>query len=98
MLVFTAFAAVVTLLRRVARTSTSSLEADRHVHTRLADRALMAFLSASIGVISALLAAGGGTVLGGTLPLNELLGYLGLTVATILGLRITVAIGRDRVV
>jgi ubiquinone biosynthesis protein len=55
---------------------------------RLADRALLAFLSASIGIVSAILLAQppGAVEIDGT-RLNEVLGYGGLTASTVLGLR-----------
>ena len=71
-------------------------ERDARFITRHADRALLAFLSAAIGVISAILINAGDSPTHITAP--HALGYTGLVVATILGLRTLVAITRDRVV
>jgi ubiquinone biosynthesis protein len=62
---------------------------------RYANRFLLVFASASIGLVSVLLlgVAGGPRVLG--TPLDVLLGYLGLAGATILGLRVIAAITRE---
>jgi len=64
---------------------------------RLTDRFILAFVSASIGLVSVLLL---------TLPaqaitangtnVNQAIGYAGLTAATLLGLRVLAAIGRHR--
>jgi hypothetical protein len=64
--------------------------------TRLAERAIVAFLSAAIGVISTILVNAGGD----TRPITvaHARGYAGLAVATVLGLCILVSITRDRVV
>ena len=69
---------------------------DVAVVTRLANRLMLALLSASLGLVSALLlvAGGGPTIVNGT-SLFELLAYVGLAAATTLGLRIIVAISRD---
>lgn len=74
-------------------------ERDARFVTRLADRAIVAFLSAAIGLISAVLIhVGGGAKIAGGLTLPHALGYAGLAVATILGLRVLVAVTRDRIV
>lgn len=69
---------------------------DVTVITRLADRLILALLSASLGLVSALLllARGGPTIANGT-SLLDLIAYFGLAAATILGLRVTVAVSRD---
>jgi ubiquinone biosynthesis protein len=73
-------------------------ETDTRFLTRLADRAVIAFMSASIGVVSALLVASThGPRITANLTLPQLIGYVGLGVATILGLRVLVGITRDRV-
>ncbi|HKF32566.1 MAG TPA: AarF/UbiB family protein [Jatrophihabitantaceae bacterium] len=62
---------------------------------RYVNRFVLAFISASIGLVSALLlGVAGGPVVFGT-RLDLLLGYLGLAGATALGLRVVVAITRD---
>jgi ubiquinone biosynthesis protein len=74
-------------------------ERDARLVTRLVDRVVLAFFSAAIGLVSALLVGvDGGVKVTGELSLAQLLGYLGLTVATVLGLRVLVAVSRDRVV
>lgn len=73
-------------------------ERDVRLVTRLVDRGIVAFMSASIGIVSALLLGVAGSVnlsKGVTPP--QVFGYIGLGVATILGLRVLVAITRDRV-
>ncbi len=64
--------------------------------TRIANRVILAFFSGSVGLVSVLLVRtpSGPIVLGQT-TVYELIGYLGLTAATILGLRILVAVSRD---
>jgi ubiquinone biosynthesis protein len=62
---------------------------------RLTDRLLLAFFSASVGLVSVLLLAlpAGSVEIDGT-RINQVFGYAGLTAATILGLRVLAAIGR----
>ncbi len=63
---------------------------------RVIDRALLAFFSGSIGLISVLLlalASAAPRVDGA--PLNQVLGYAGLTAATVLGLRVLATINRS---
>jgi hypothetical protein len=71
-------------------------ERDARLITRLADRAIIAFLSAAIGTISAILLNAGGNTR--AITVAHALGYAALAVATILGLCILVSITRDRVV
>jgi ubiquinone biosynthesis protein len=68
----------------------------RHVE-RLTDRLVLAFISASIGLVSVLLLAlpTRAITLNGT-DVNQAIGYAGLTAATLLGLRVVAAIGRHR--
>ena len=55
----------------------------------------LAFFSASVGLVSVLLLnVGGGPLVFGT-RLDLLLGYGGLIAATVLGLRVLVAVTRD---
>jgi ubiquinone biosynthesis protein len=57
---------------------------------------ILAFFSASIGLVSALLLTiGGGLRIGGHLTVYQLIGALGLAAATVLGLRVVVAVTRD---
>jgi ubiquinone biosynthesis protein len=62
---------------------------------RYVNRVVLAFVSASIGLVSVLLlGVGGGPRVMGT-HLDLLLGYLGLAGATVLGLRVLTAVTRD---
>jgi ubiquinone biosynthesis protein len=68
---------------------------DVRLVTRLTNRLILAFMSASIGVVSIfLLQLGRGPALFET-HLDVVLGYGGLIAATVLGLRVLVAITRD---
>jgi hypothetical protein len=72
---------------------------DLHLVQRLFARATIAFLSAAIGLISAiLLGVSNGIPAAKGVTLAQALGYLGLMVATVLGMRVLVAISRDRVI
>jgi ubiquinone biosynthesis protein len=64
---------------------------------RLTDRFILAFFSASVGLVSVLLLALPAQAItpGGT-NVNQAIGYAGLTAATLLGLRVLAAIGRHR--
>jgi ubiquinone biosynthesis protein len=64
---------------------------------RLTDRFILAFFSASIGLVSVLLLALPAQAItpGGT-SISQAIGYAGLTAATLLGLRVLAAIGRHR--
>jgi ubiquinone biosynthesis protein len=62
---------------------------------RLTDRLVLAFFSASIGIVAVLLLTlHTGPYLAGTTRLNDFLGYAGLTAATMLGLRALATVGR----
>jgi ubiquinone biosynthesis protein len=65
---------------------------------QLANRFILALISGSVGVVSALLVTftGNNAIAVGHTPLNQVIGYAGLTAATLLGLRVVAAIGRDR--
>jgi ubiquinone biosynthesis protein len=68
---------------------------DAHLVTRLTNRVILAFFSASIGLVAvSLLRLGGGPQIFRT-NLDVLLGYGGLTAATVLGLRVIVAVTHD---
>jgi ubiquinone biosynthesis protein len=64
---------------------------------RLTDRFILAFFSASVGLVSVLLLALPAQAItpGGT-SISQAIGYAGLTAATLLGLRVLAAIGRHR--
>jgi len=64
---------------------------------RLTDRFILAFVSASIGLVSVLLLTlpAQAITVNGT-NVNQAIGYAGLTAATLLGLRVLAAIGRHR--
>lgn len=69
---------------------------DAELVVRLTNRLILAFLSASIGLVAVfLLRLGRGPEMFGT-RLDVLLGYGGLIAATVLGLRVLVAVTRDR--
>jgi ubiquinone biosynthesis protein len=69
---------------------------DAEFVSRLANRSILAFFSASIGIVGVLLLRlGGGPEILQT-RLDVLIGYLGVIAATVLGLRIIVAITRER--
>jgi ubiquinone biosynthesis protein len=61
---------------------------------RLTDRVLLAFFSASVGLVSVLMLGlpASSSNIDGT-QLNQVLGYAGLTAATVLGLRVLAAVG-----
>jgi ubiquinone biosynthesis protein len=68
----------------------------RHLE-RLTDRFILAFFSASIGLVSVLLLAlPARTITFGGTNISQAIGYAGLTAATLLGLRVLAAIGRHR--
>lgn len=72
---------------------------DGEAAQRFFGRAILAFLSAAIGLISALLTGvSNGISVATGVPLGQALGYLGLVIATVLGMRVLVAIIRDRVI
>lgn len=68
----------------------------RHIE-RLTDRMILAFFSASVGLVSVLLLAvpAKAANLDGT-NIDQVLGYAGLAAATLLGLRVVAAVGRHR--
>ncbi|WP_198348060.1 AarF/ABC1/UbiB kinase family protein [Plantactinospora sp. KBS50] len=72
-------------------------ERDSRVIRRIADRLVTALLSGTIGVVSALLlGVDDGVLVTASLTLIQAIGYLGLIASTVLGLRVIVAISRDR--
>ena len=69
---------------------------DVTVVTRLWNRAVLAFLGAMVGLMSVgLLAIKGGPPLAGTTSLYQFFGYFGLFCATVLTMRVIVAVLRD---
>ena len=68
----------------------------KHVE-RLTDRLILAFFSASVGLVSVLLLAlpAQAITIHGA-DVGQVIGYAGLTAATLLGLRVVAAIGRHR--
>jgi ubiquinone biosynthesis protein len=63
---------------------------------RLTNRLVLAFVSASVGLVSVLLlTVSTHSITIDRTPLNEVIGYAGLTAATILGLRVLAAVGRQ---
>jgi ubiquinone biosynthesis protein len=74
-------------------------EDDLRLAQRFFGRAILAFLSAAIGLVSALLiGVNNGIPVTKGVTLAQALGYLGLVVATVLGMRVLVAISRERVI
>jgi ubiquinone biosynthesis protein len=74
-------------------------EEELRLAQRCFGRAMLAFVSAAIGLISALLIGiNTGIFVVKGVTLAQALGYLGLVVATVLGMRVLVAITRDRVI
>jgi len=72
---------------------------DLRLAQRFFARATFAFLSAAIGLVSALLlGVTNGIPVAEGVTLAQALGYLGLMAATVLGMRVLVAISRDRVI
>jgi len=79
-----------------ASTRVLANESDRRFVAALAGRAVLAFLGASLGVMSVMLIGtrGGPTFFPGT-SLFHLLGYVGLFFSTVLILRVVIAISRE---
>lgn len=79
------------------RLSLFESERDRAVVSRLADRALLAFVGAILGGLSiGLLALPGSPELAPGVRLLQVLGYLALVTSAILLLRVLIAVARDR--
>ncbi len=69
---------------------------DEHVVTKLVNRFVLAFLSGTIGLLSVgLIAIEGGPTFSGDTSLLRVLGYFGLFCATVLAMRVIVAVLRD---
>ncbi|RLE25639.1 MAG: hypothetical protein DRJ50_02565 [Actinobacteria bacterium] len=79
-----------------ASVSFLSDERDSSLLTRMVDRVVLAILAAAAGVGSTiLLGVDSGPDLGGSVSINEILGYFGLATATGLGFRIIAGVLRD---
>jgi len=81
-----------------ARISLFADERDELFLTRLANRIVLAFLGGVVGLLSVvLLGTAGGPPFTGNTSLYQFLGYFGLFCATVLILRVLVAVLRDRI-
>jgi ubiquinone biosynthesis protein len=79
------------------RVSHFSDEHDEHVVVRLVNRLVLAFLSGFIGLVSVgLIAVDDGPTFSGNTSLFRVFGYFGLFCATVLAMRVIVAVLRDR--
>lgn len=82
-----------------ANVSFLSDERDVRLITRLVDRLVLALVAAATGVGSAILVSvDTGPTFGGTVSINEILGYAGIAASAVLGLRVVASIVRDGVV
>lgn len=82
-----------------ARISLFADDEDLRTVTRMVDRAVLAVLAAALGIGSTvLLHTQLGPAVADEVTVNEILGYIGLAVASVLTLRIVAAIMRDGVV
>jgi ubiquinone biosynthesis protein len=82
-----------------ASVSFLSDERDARLITRLVDRLVLAIVAAATGVgATILLGVEIGPTLGGSVSINEVLGYFGIVAASILALRVVAGIIRDGVV
>ena len=82
-----------------AKVSFLSDERDARLITRLVDRLVLATIAAATGVGSAILVGVEvGPEFGGSVSINEVLGYAGLAAASVLGLRVVASVVRDGVV
>ena len=83
--------------RLSARVSLFSQESDQRFITQLVNRVVLAFLGGAVGLLSAiLLVSTTGPAFSGATTLFQFFGYFGLFCATVLILRVLVAILRDR--
>jgi hypothetical protein len=79
-----------------AKVSFLSDERDARLLTRLVDRLVLAIIAAATGLASTiLLGVSAGPELGGTVSLNEVLGYFGLAAAAALAFRVVAGVVRD---
>ena len=80
----------------IVRVTHFNVEQDARFVTRLVNRVVMAFLAGAIGLISVgLIAIEGGPPFSGDTGLLRVLGYFGLFCATVLAMRVIVAVLRD---
>ncbi len=76
--------------------SAFSDERDERVVTRLVDRIVLAIIAAATGIGAVLLlGVDGGPELGGSVPVNEVIGYVGLGGAAVLAMRVIAGVIRD---
>jgi ubiquinone biosynthesis protein len=69
---------------------------DQQVLTRLVDRVVLAIIASATGIGSVVLVASdSGPLVRNDLLVNELLGYVGLTAAAVLALRVVAGVIRD---
>ncbi|MGZ4233211.1 MAG: hypothetical protein ACXVVQ_17515 [Solirubrobacteraceae bacterium] len=74
-------------------------ERDTRFLTGLIDRVILTVISAAIALTSAvLITVSGGAAVSSGVTVPQVVGYIGLAVATVLGLRVLVAVTRDRLV
>ena len=79
-----------------ANVSFLSDERDARLLTRLVDRLVLAIIAAATGIgATLLLAVDVGPELGGSVTINEVLGYFGLATATALAFRVVAGVVRD---
>ena len=82
-----------------ANVSFLSDERDARLITRLVDRLVLSVIAAATGVGSAILVGVDiGPRFGGSVSINEILGYFGIVAASVLGLRVVASVVRDGVV
>jgi ubiquinone biosynthesis protein len=82
-----------------ASVSFLSDERDARLITRLVDRLVLAIIAAATGVgATILLGVEIGPALGGSVSINEILGYFGIVAASVLALRVVAGVIRDGVV
>lgn len=82
--------------RLSAQVSVFASRHDERILTKLVDRLVLAMLAAAVGVGSViLLAVEGGPGFRGDVTLNQVFGYVGLTAAAVLTLRVVAGVVRD---
>jgi hypothetical protein len=83
--------------RLTARISLFADDDDLRTITRLVDRAVLAMVTSALGIGSVLLLHTSGPAVGASVDVNEVLGYIGIAVSSILALRIIAGVIRDGV-
>ena len=82
-----------------AKVSVLSDERDVRLISKMVDRVVLAMIAAATGVGSAILVGVDlGPTFGGSVSINEILGYFGIAVSSVLALRVVAGIVRDGVV